>query len=565
MTYADKPWLKHYHEGVPTHVDIPEISIPEMLDRTAAKIPDNNAIWFMGRKIPYRELKDNVDRLATALVELGIKRGDVVAIHLPNLPQFIIAYYAALKAGARVTCVSALLTPPEVKFQLNDSGAKAIVTMDGAPLQVVNSIRSETKLQHVIVTALMDYLPGKPRRPAEKEGTKQFLNLITDHQPNPPKFKIDPKEEVAVLQYTGGTTGIPKGAMLTHRNLVANATQAISWISWFYEFGKETGVVNLPLFHIYAMTACMNAPVAFGWCMALNPDPRDLPSLLSIIRSTKPSFFPGVPTVYMRLLQVKGVEKYYDDLKSIKICLSGAAPMPPEVMKQFEQTTGGTVLEAYGLTETCPATHISPSKEGRKIGSIGPPIADTDCRIVDIETGTKLMPVGEAGELAIKGPQVMKGYWNKPEETRNQLRKEIAGDLGPWLLTGDIAKMDQDGFFYIVDRKKDMIDVSGFKVYPREVDDVLFEHPSVAMAAAIGVPDPKTPGSERVKAFVVVKPGIAEDDETKRSIIEFAKTKLAPYKVPREIEFRKELPTTLVGKVLKRHIREEEKQKAGEP
>ncbi len=561
VTYADKPWLKHYHKGVPAHVDIPEISIPEMLNRTAAKIPDNNAIYFMGRKMTYKELKDHVDRLATALVDLGIKNEDVVAIHLPNIPQFIITYYATLKAGARVTCISALLTGPEAKFQLNDAGAKAVVTMDGAPLGIINNIKNETKLQHIIVTALMDYLPGKPRRPVEKEGAHQFLNLITDHEPNPPKLKINPKEEVAVLQYTGGTTGTPKGAMLTHYNLVANVNQGIAWFGWNFAFGKDTCIVNLPLFHIYAMTACMNVPIAFGWCMALNPDPRDLPSALSVIKSTKPSFFPGVPTLYIRLLQVKGLEKYYDDLKSIRVCLSGAAPMPPEVMKQFEQVTGGTVLEAYGLTETCPATHISPSKEERKIGSIGPPISDTDCRIVDIETGTKLMPVGEAGELAIKGPQVMKGYWNRPDETRNQLRKEIVGEPGPWLLTGDIAKMDEDGYFYIVDRKKDMIDVSGFKVYPREVDDVLFEHPSIAMAAAVGIPDPRTPGSERVKVFIVVKPGVTEGEETRKSIIEFAKQRLAPYKIPKEIEFRKELPTTLVGKVLKRPLREEEKKK----
>jgi long-chain acyl-CoA synthetase len=232
-------------------------------------------------------------------------------------------------------------------------------------------------------------------------------------------------------------------------------------------------------------------------------------------------------------------------------------------MEQMLKSFPGVVTEAYGLTETCPATHISPSREGRKIGSIGPPISDTDCRIVDIATGTKLMPVGEAGELAIKGPQVMKGYWNRPEETKSQLRREITGEPGPWLLTGDIAKMDEDGFFYIVDRKKDMIDVSGFKVYPREVDDVLFEHPSVAMAAAVGIPDPKTPGSERVKVFIVVKPGVPETEDTKKSIVEFAKQRLAPYKVPKEIEFRKELPTTLVGKVLKRPLREEEKKKAG--
>jgi long-chain acyl-CoA synthetase len=532
-----------------------------MLDRTAAKYPDNTAIYFMGRKIPYKELKEHVDRFTAALVDLGIKKGDVVAIHLPNFPQFIIGYYGALKAGAAVTCISALLTAPEVKFQLNDAQAKAIITMDGQPLQIINGIRNETKLKHVIVTSLVDYLPGKPRRPPEKEGTLQMINLITDHQPDPPKVKINPREDIAALQYTGGTTGTPKGAMLTHHNLVANATQILEWYKWDLKHGGEVCMVNLPLFHIYGMTCCMNTSIADGYLMALNPDARDFASLLSLIRSTKPTFFPGVPTLYMRLLQFKGVEKYYEDLKSIRMCNSGAAPMPPEVIKQFEQVTGGTILEGYGLTECCPVTHTNPTKEKRKIGSIGLPIPNTDCRIVDIETGTKVLPVGEPGELAIKGPQVMKGYWNKPEETKNQLKSKLVGEAGPWVLTGDIAKMDEEGYFYIVDRKKDMIDVSGFKVYPREVDDKLFEHPQVAMAAAVGIPDPKNLGSEVVKAFIVLKPGVPENDETKKSIIDFAKKTMAPYKVPKEIEFRKELPTTLVGKVLKRPLREEEKRK----
>jgi long-chain acyl-CoA synthetase len=460
-----------------------------------------------------------------------------------------------------VTCISALLTAPEVKFQLNDAQAKAIITMDGQPLQIVGSIRNETKLKHVIVTSLIDYLPGKPRRPTEKEGTLQMLNLITDHQPNPPKVKINPKEDIAALQYTGGTTGTPKGAMLTHHNLVANAAQILEWYKWDLKHGGEVCMVNLPLFHIYGMTCCMNTSIADGYLMALNPDARDFASLLSLIRSTKPTFFPGVPTLYMRLLQFKGVEKYYEDLKSIRMCNSGAAPMPPEVIKQFEQLTGGTILEGYGLTECCPVTHTNPTKEMRRIGSIGLPIPNTDCRIVDIETGTRLVPVGEVGELAIRGPQVMKGYWNKPEETKNQLRSKLVGEPGPWVLTGDIAKMDEEGYFYIVDRKKDMIDVSGFKVYPREVDDKLFEHPQVAMAATVGIPDRKNPSSEIVKAFIVVKPGVPENDETKKSIIDFAKKAMAPYKVPKEIEFRKELPTTLIGKVLKRPLREEEKRK----
>jgi long-chain acyl-CoA synthetase len=560
-TYADKPWLKYYHKGVHEKVDIPEISLPEMLDRTVSKWGNNTAIYFMGRKITYTELKDNIDRFATALAEMGIKKGDVVAVHLPNFPQFIIAYYGAMRAGAAVTCISALLTPPEVKFQLNDAEAKAIVTMDGQPLQAVESVRKETKLKHVIVTSLVDYLPGKPRRPPEKPGVYQFLNLITDHQPNPPKVRINSKEEVAVFQYTGGTTGLPKGAMLTHYNLVSNAVQMLEWFSWDQTPGKEVCLLNLPLFHIYGMTCCMNGPLSQGYTIAMNADPRDFPSLLSLAKSTKPTYFPGVPAVYMRLLQTKGVEKYYDDLKRIRICNSGAAPMPPEVIKQFEATTGGSILEGYGLTECSPVTHINPDKETRKIGSIGLPIPNTECRIVDMETGNKVVSTGEVGELAIKGPQAMKGYWKKPEESAKQIKKDIGGTPGPWILTGDIAKMDEEGYFYIVDRKKDMIDVSGFKVYPREVDDVLFEHAAVAMAAAVGIPDPKNLGNERVKAYIVVKPGVPETEDTKKSIIEYCRTKLAPYKIPKEIEFKKELPLNLAGKILKRTLRDEEKKK----
>jgi long-chain acyl-CoA synthetase len=563
VSYAEKPWLKRYFKAVPPHAEYPEMSIPELLNKTASKKPDSAAIYFMGRKMSYKELKENVDRFATALARLGVKKGDVVAIHLADLPQFIIGYYGALAAGATVTAVSALFTPPEVKFQLNDSGAQTIITMDGKPLEIVNSVRKETKLKHVIVTSPSDYAPGSPKELPEKEGTHQMLNLIASNSPNLPKIKSNPKEDIAALQYTGGTTGVPKGAMLTQYNFVSNALQCSSVFSSFgLKYGEEVSLVNLPLFHIYGMTTCMNVPINMAWLMVLNADARDFNALLSLIKTTKPTYFPGVPTVYMRLLQMPGVEKYYGDLKSIKLCVSGAAPMPPETQRRFEEVTGGTIIEGYGLTEASPVTHLGPSKETRKIGSIGFPLPDTECRVVDIETASKLVPIGEAGELAMKGPQVMKGYWNKADETKNQLKSKLVNEAGPWLLTGDIAKMDEEGYFYIVDRKKDMIDVSGFKVYPREVEDKIFEHPSVAMAAVVGLPDPKTPGSEKVKAFVVLKPGVAENEDTKNSIIEFVKKSSAPYKVPKEIEFRKELPMTTVGKVLRRPLREEDKAKA---
>jgi long-chain acyl-CoA synthetase len=368
---------------------------------------------------------------------------------------------------------------------------------------------------------------------------------------------INPKEDIAVLQYTGGTTGVPKGAILTHMNLVANALQCGDWNEGSVR-GKEIALINLPLFHIYGQTVCMNYCVYAAAKLVLNVDPRDFPTLFSLIKQYKPTVFPGIPTLFMRMLQYQDLPKYAEAMKTIRIMNSGAAPLPPEVLKKFEEVTGGKIAEGYGLTECSPVTHSNPLIGLRKVGSIGMPFPDTDAKIVDIETGSKEVPLGEVGELAIRGPQCMKGYWNKPSETAKQMRSELCGDKGPWVLTGDMARMDEDGYFFIVDRKKDMIDVSGFKVYPREVDDVLFEHPAVAMAAAVGVPDPEIPGNERVKAFVVLKQGIEESDKLKEEIREFCRKKLAPYKVPKFIEFKKDLPMTLVGKVLKRKIREEE-------
>ncbi|MFX1267678.1 MAG: long-chain fatty acid--CoA ligase, partial [Promethearchaeota archaeon] len=493
--YASKPWLKHYDEGVPPHIDYPEINIYEFLDNATKDFGGRTAIWFMKNKISYKKLKDIADRLATALVDLGVKKGDAVAIMIPNFPQFIMSYYGILRAGGVVTCCSVLHTEHELAYQLNDSGAEIIIAWDNQ-VDKINKIRDRTRLRHVIITNVLDYSPMAPRNPPEISGTKQFLNLIDSTKSNPPKFETNAKEDVASLQYTGGTTGVPKGAMLTHYNLVSNCLATLSWIGQESNRGKETILTNLPLFHIYGQTVCMNIHVYNASTIALNPDPRDQKSLFEIIKATQPSMFPGVPTMYMRLLERDDLEDYAKDLKSIRVCNTGAAPMPPEVLKEFEERTGGKVIEGYGMTETSPVTHSNPIAGERKIGSVGMPIPDTEVKIVDIEDYTKIIPLGEAGEIMIKGPQVMKGYWNKPEETANQLK-------GEWVLTGDIGKMDEDGYFYIVDRKKDMINVSGFKVYPRELEDVLFEYEAIENVAIIGIPDPDLRGSEKVKAYVV--------------------------------------------------------------
>jgi len=554
--YAAKPWLKHYDEGVPAEVDIPEMNISEFLDNTTKEFGGRTAIWFLKNKISYKKFKDIADRLATALVDLGVKKGDVVAIMLPNFPQFMFTFYGILKAGGIVTACSVLHTEHELAYQLNDAGAEIIIAWD-AQLEKINNVKNRTRLRKIIITNVFDYGPSAPTSPPEIAGTIQFLNLIKNTKPNPPKFETNAKEDVAVLQYTGGTTGLPKGAMLTHYSLVANCVQMTEWTKSIMERGKMTALTTLPLFHIYGMQVCMNSYIFSGTTIALHPDPRDQKGLFEVIKATQPAMFPGVPMMYMRLLERDDLEDYAKDLKSIKVCNTGAAPMPPEVLKEFEERTGAIIIEGYGMTECGPATHVNPLKGTRKIGSVGLAISSTEYKIVDLDDYTKIVPQGESGEIMIKGPQVMKGYLNKPEETAGQLK-------GEWLLTGDIGRMDEDGYLYIVDRKKDMIIISGFKVYPRELEDVLFEHEAVENAAIIGIPDPDIPGNEKVKAYIVLKDGYRESEEMENELKEFLRQNVAPYKVPKFIEFRKELPETLVGKVLRKDLKEIEAKRRGE-
>lgn len=549
-----KIWQKFYQEGVPHSIDYPNITIPQFLENTVKKYPKNIAITFFGKKLNYKELSESVDRFATALSDLGIKKGDKFSIFLPNCPQFVIAFFAALKVGAIVVNTNPLYVERELIYQLNDSSCKTILCLD-LLYPKVKDVKDKTELKNIIVTSIKDYLPFplnllypiKQRKEGhvvkiEKEpGLYFFKELLNKYSPSPPDVETS-QEEVALLQYTGGTTGISKGCTLTHKNLIANTLQCESWFVEAVE-GKEIMLSALPFFHVFGMTVAMLYSVQSGFNMVLVPK-FDTESVLKLVKKYRPTIFPGVPTMYSAINHYPNVEEY--DLSSIKYCISGAAPLPVEVCKRFEELTGAKLVEGYGLTETSPVTHCNPFEGLRKIGSIGLPFPDTDCKIMDLEKGEKKIPIGEIGELAIFGPQVMKGYLNKPDETRAVLRDG-------WCYTGDIAKRDEDGYFYIVDRKKDMIISGGFNIYPREVEEVLYKHPKVREAAVVGIPDPKY--GESVKVFISIEEG---EKTTEEEIIQFCKKNLAKYKIPKSVEFRKEMPKTLVGKVLRRVLVEEE-------
>jgi long-chain acyl-CoA synthetase len=546
----EKPWFAFYPKQVPRSIDYPNITLSEALKQSAKNFPNNPAIIYFGRRISYRELDEMVDRFAAGLQDLGVKKGDRVGIQLPNIPQFVVAFYGALRAGAICVACSPLYKARELEHQLNDAGAETLVVMDTL-YPIVQEIRERSKLRNVIATSPRDYLPPLLRTLSPLKGVKSykcpgaidFLSIMK-HEPNPKPVLVKP-DELALLQYTGGTTGVPKGAMITHRNLIVNAAQCE--VELPMRRGIDVNVTALPLFHIFGMTCAMNAPVLTGTTMLMIPDPRDPKGILNTISKYKATTFCSVPTMYIALINTPDIKKY--DLSTVRACMSGAAPLPVEVQKKFEQLTGGRLVEGYGLTESSPVSHVNPLDDPKKNrpGSIGIPVPDTEAKIVDLETGTKDLKPNEVGELVIKGPQVMQGYWNQPDETKNTLR-------GGWLYTGDIAKMDEDGYFYIVDRKKDMIDVSGLKVWPREVEEVLYEHPAVNEAAVVGVADAYR--GETVKAYVTLKPGY-QGKVTEEDIIKFCREKIATYKAPRSVEFRDSLPKTLVGKILRRTLKEE--------
>ena len=544
--YTQKPWLKHYDFWVPEQVNYPRQSVYQVLTLAVSHYPERPATAFMGAQLTFGEVKTQVDRLATALAGLGVVKGDRVGIMLPNCPQYLISFFAIIRLGAIVTNVNPIYTPREVEVVANDSGLRAIITLDLlAP--VILGVKAQSQIEMVITTSLKEYSGAPQGAPPAPAGTLSFSGLISGvDAPELPSVVIDPEEDLAVLQYTGGTTGTPKGAMLTHYNLYANTLQSSLWSEYFTQRGEERYLMVIPYFHIYGQTVGL---LVGAWNGAMQiPVPKfDINLLVEAFKQYQPTFFPGVPTLFISLLNHPAAKSC--GLERVRRFNSGSAPLPLEVFEQFEQMTGAMLYEGYGLTETSPVTHSTPTLAKRKPGSIGLPITGTECKIVDLETGNHEVPVGEAGELCIRGPQVMKGYWQQPEETASAIRDG-------WFYTGDVARMDEDGYFYIVQRKKDMIIVSGFNVYPSEVEEVLFTHPAVMEAAVIGVPDAYR--GEAVKAFVVLKP---EEQATAEQLIEYCRTKLAKFKVPSLIEFTSGLPKSGVGKVLRRTLREMEREK----
>ncbi|UFT99259.1 AMP-binding protein [Radiobacillus kanasensis] len=554
---SEKVWLKHYPKEVLPSYDYPKQNLAQFLLDAAANYPEHTALYFLGRKMKYKELLSETYRFANALQKLGIQKGDRVAIMLPNCPQAVIAYYGSLLVGAIVVQTNPTYMERELDHQLNDSGAKLLIGLD-ILFKRISKVVPQTKVENVIYTSIKDYLPF-PKNvlypiKAKKEGQSldvdysenvlSFKRVLDDASDSPVQVNIDSEHDLALLQYTGGTTGLSKGVMLTHHNLVANTIQSRAW-SYRSEEAKESYLAVLPFFHVFGMTVLMNQSVRLAGTLLLLPK-FDADESLKLINKMKPSIFPGAPTMYIALINHPKIGDF--DLSSIEVCISGAAPLPGEVQEVFEQVTGGKLLEGYGLTEASPVTHANNIWGKRKLGSIGIPFPDTDARVVDPETGEEL-ELGEVGELIVKGPQVMRGYWNQPVETSKTLREG-------WLYTGDMAVMDDEGFFYIMDRKKDLIIAGGFNIYPREVEEVLFDHPAVMDVVVAGIPDPYR--GETVKAYVVLKNGTQTDEQELEA---FCRERLASYKVPRSYEFRDSLPKTLVGKTLRRVVVEEEKKK----
>ena len=579
----DQLWHKsRWPPGVKKTLEYPDEPLYALLDNIVKKHPDAPSTLWSGVTRTFSEVKDHADRIANFLVSRGIKKGDRVGIFLPNLPQYPPIFFGILKTGAIAVTCNPSYTAGELNFQLNDAGVKAVFCMDDKRFTPMTYKAIEgTDVDTVIVCSVKSFLPkakavlggllGKIPKSTHYVDDVTFFydSIVTEFPPESPDVEIDPKNDLALILYTGGTTGTPKGAMLTHRNLYSNVMQIDEWIQLIppeggnpekLKGGVDIYVGALPWYHSYGLTLTMIASYLIGSAVICIPDPRagkpPLTELLADVQKYKGTVMHCVPALYAGMVNHPNVGDY--DLSSIKACGSGAAPLPPELAKNFEAATGSLVFEGYGLTETSPMTHANPSfTDLRKFGAIGVPIPDTLSVIVDMETGDKVLPQGETGEIAVHGPQVFKGYWNKEKETADVFRKIGGKD---YFLTGDIGHIDEDGFFVISDRKKDMVNVGGLKAYPREIEDTLYEHPSIAMAAAIGVPRDDDTGNEFVKAFVVLKDG---ETTTPDEIIAWAKDKLAGYKRPREVEIVSELPVSTAGKVLRRELRAKELEKRG--
>ena len=556
----EHPWFAKYDKGVPKSIDYPKKPLYHFLEESTSKYPDKPCTIFKGAVISYKEMNEITDRIAGALADLGVKKGDRVGIFMPNTPQFVMAYFGILKAGGVVVATNPLYTPSEIEYQASDAGIEVMFVMTNF-YKTIKTAQPKTKIKKLIVTNLKEALPpitrllftlavekkgGHRIEGALPEGDLWMQDLISKYEPSSrPKLDIAP-DDTALFQYSGGTTGVSKGAVATHYNVVANALQIKDWNVTIVD-GEETVLMAIPLFHVYGMVAGMHFAMACGASLVMIPNARDLKDLLENINKYHPTVFPGVPTLYNALNNHPDVIAGKYKLSSIKSCISGSAPLMRETKERFEELSGGKVFEGYGLSEAPTATHCNPLLGENRTGSIGLPLPDVDAKIISLDDGETELPCGEIGELVVHGPQVMKGYHNMPTETANTLRKLKDGQT--WLFTGDIARMDEDGYFYIVDRKKELIKPGGFQVWPREVEEVLTAHPKVLEAGVAGIPDPYR--GETVKAWNVLKPG---ETATEQELKAFCKESLAPYKVPTHFEFRSELPKTTVGKILRREL-----------
>ncbi len=552
------PWLQHYDKGVPQTINYPPVPIFHFLEESAKKYPNRACTIFKGAAISFREMNAITDKLAAALAGMGIKKGDRVGIFIPNTPQFVMTYFGILKAGGVVVAIDSRYTAPEIVHQANDAGVETMFVMSNF-YKTVKTAQSDTKIKTLIVTNIKETLPPVLKvlftlAKEKKDGFRVELapgdlwlnDLLTKYQPEDrPKLDIGP-DDIALFQYSGGTTGVSKAAVATHANLVANTLQVGSWMPNLLA-GKETVLMAIPLFHVYGMVVGMLFGIFMAAPLVMVPNPRDMPDLLGNIKKFHPTVFPGIPMLYNAINNRPEVIAGKYNLSSIKACMSGSAPLLRETKERFEALSGGKVFEGYGLSEAPTATHCNPQLGMNKTGSIGMPFPDVDARIISLDDGETEMKVEEIGELVVRGPQVMKNYHNMPNETANALRKLKDGKV--WLFTGDIARMDEDGYFYIVDRKKELMKPGGEQVWPREVEEVIAANPKVLEVGVAGIPDSLR--GECVKAWVVVKPGeCLTEDEVK----DWSKKSLAIYKVPRQVEFRPELPKTTVGKVLRREL-----------